>query len=174
VTIPSWILLAMGVLGGLDILLFHTWKHRLRARHESRAELVTHFLRGPTYAVLFFGAPNLRFEGAWFAFLLGVLAFDLAISIADFWLEPASRESAGGLPRGEYVLHILLAMLYGALVLAVLQESGGALSRATSLAWIDDGPPFLLRALLGAMAPLVLCTGLLDLFAVLRMRPART
>jgi hypothetical protein len=172
-TVASWILLAMGVLGALDILLFHTWTHRLRERQESRAELVTHFLRGPTYAVLFFGVPNLRLEGAWFAVLLAVLAFDLAISIADFWLEPSSRASVGGLPRGEYVLHILLAMLFGGLVVIVLQDAGGALSATTSLSWIDVGPPVLLRVVLGIMAPLVLMTGLFDLFAVLRMRPTR-
>ncbi len=171
--VPSWILLAMGVLGALDIVVFHTWTHRLRTRPESRAELVTHFLRGPTYAILFVAVPNLRLEGAWFATLLAVLAFDLLISIADFWLEPESRASVGGLPRGEYVLHVLLAMLFGALVVEVLRGSADAFAAPASIAWIEHGPPLFLRVLLGVMAPLVLLTGLMDLAAVIRLRPAR-
>lgn len=164
----------MGVLGALDIALFHMWKHRLRSRRESRAELVTHFLRGPTYAALFVAVPNLRMEGAWFAGLLAVLAFDVAISIADFWLEPASRASAGGLPRGEYVLHALLAMLYGALVVEVFRAPGGGLAAPTTIAWIETGPPLLVRVALAVMAPIALASAILDLAAVVRWRAART
>ncbi|HKX46824.1 MAG TPA: SRPBCC family protein, partial [Planctomycetota bacterium] len=109
----SALLLAMGFLGATDIALFHKRAHRLHARPEAVPELVTHALRGPTYAALFLAVPNLDARGAWAVLLLGVLAFDLAISIADFWLEPATRRPQGGLPRGEYLLHIGLAMLFG-------------------------------------------------------------
>lgn len=170
---PSWILLAMGVLGALDIVVFHMGKHRLRSRPESRAELVTHFLRGPTYAFLFLSVPNFRLEGAWFVALLAVLAFDVAISIADFWLEPASRASAGGLPRGEYVLHVLLAMLFGAVVATVLREAPAAIAAPTSAVWITDGAPAWVRIAMAVMAPIALGSSILDLVAVLRPRLAR-
>lgn len=168
-TLASWLLLAMGVLGALDIWLFHTLRHGLRHRAESRAELVTHFLRGPTYATLFVLVPNTRLEGAWFFALLGLLACDLAISIADFWLEPASRASVGGLPRGEYVLHVVLAMLFGALVATVLDEGRDAWTRPNRCTWLSEGPPVWLRLTLGIMSPLVLASGLLDLVAVVRL-----
>lgn len=164
----------MGVLGATDIVVFHMWKHGLRARRESRAELITHFLRGPTYAALFLVVPNFRVEGAWFAALLAVLAFDVAISIADFWLEPASRASVGGLPRGEYVLHALLAMLYGALVVEVLRASGEGLAAPTAIEWLEAGPPRLVRVALAVMAPIALGSAILDLVAVVRWRTART
>jgi hypothetical protein len=163
----------MGVLGALDILLYHMLAHGLRQRPESRAELVTHFLRGPTYAALFFAVPNLRLEGAWFVALIAVLVFDFAISIADFWLEPASRASDGGLRRGEYVLHVLLAMAFGALVYAVFDEGRDACELATKITWLDAGPPIALRVVLGIMSPLVLITGLLDLRAVIRLGRAQ-
>jgi hypothetical protein len=171
VVVPSWILLAMGVLGALDIVLFHMWKQRLRSRSESRAELVTHFLRGPTYAALFLAVPNLRMEGAWFGALLAVLAFDVVISIADFWLETASRKSAGGLPRAEYVLHSLIAILFGALITTVLRDAS-ALDAPTAATWIESGPPQALRILLAVLAPIALGSSLLDLAAVIRMNPA--
>lgn len=171
--VPTILLFAMGLLGATDIVVFHMRAHDLRHRPESRAELVTHFLRGPTYAFLFLVVPNLRLEGAWFAALLGVLAFDVAISIADFWLEPASRARAGGLPRGEYVLHVLLAMLFGAVVATVMGEAPEALAAPTSAVWIADGAPIWIRVALAAMAPIALGSGVLDLVSVLRSREQR-
>jgi len=173
VIVPSWILLAMGVLGALDIVVFHMWKHRLRSRPESRTELVTHFLRGPTYATLFCVVPNVRLEGAWFGALLVVLAFDVVISIADFWLERESRAGVGGLPRGEYVLHSLIAILFGALIATVLAGAEFAIAAPTSATWIESGPPMSLRVTLAVLAPIALGSSLLDLAAVIRLRPAR-
>ncbi len=170
--IPSLLLLAMGLLGATDIVVFHVLRHDLRGRVESRAELVTHFLRGPTYALLFFLVPNFDLRGAWFHALLALLAFDAALSIVDFWLEPDSRSKAGGLPRGEYVLHVLLAMLFGALVAAVLYEGRGLGAQPSSFRWVAVGEgdvPTWLRGLLSVMAPVVLWTGLLDLRAVVRL-----
>lgn len=165
------LLFTMGVLGATDIVLFHVRAHALRSRVESRAELVTHFLRGPTYATLFAVVPNVDPRGGWYVALLGLLTIDALISVADFWLEPDSRRSAGGLPRGEYLLHVVLAALFGALVFAVLQDAPARLAEATSARWVplDEGAPPLLRLVLLAMAPIVLWTGLLDLAAVRRL-----
>ncbi|MBL8858793.1 MAG: hypothetical protein JNL28_09830 [Planctomycetes bacterium] len=170
--ISSWILLAMGVLGAADILFFHKLAHNLHAHPPARAELITHSLRGPTYAALFAMVPNFEFHGAWFVALMAVLAFDLAISIADFWIEPTSRRALGGLPRGEYLLHVFLAMCFGALVYAVVHEGGAGLGLPTGLHWIESGPPFLLRSLLAVMAIGVLWSGLSDALAVRRLARA--
>ncbi len=167
--LPSYLLFAIGVLGAADILFFHTLTQRLHGHRPARAELVTHFLRGPTYALLFLGVPNFEFHGAWFWGLAALLAFDLAISVADFWLEPESRRALGGLPRGEYLLHVLIAMCFGALLMASWNEAGPGRSAPTALHWIEDGAPTMLRAVLAIMAPMVLWTGLRDLAAAIRL-----
>lgn len=170
-TLAACLLALMGFLGAADILCFHVLAHSLRTHPPARFELVTHFLRGPTYAALFALVPNFAFHGAWFGALLALLAFDLAISIADFWCEPDSRRALGGLPRGEYLLHVVLAMLFGALVLAIWNTGAADWEERTELVWLNahEGPPVLLRALLGVMAPCVLVTGLMDLAAVRRL-----
>ncbi len=165
------LLFVMGILGAADIVIFHVRAHDLRHREESRAELITHFLRGPTYAVLFFLLPNFALDGVWFALLLALLVFDALISAVDFWLEPESRRTAGGLPRGENLLHVVLAGLFGALVAVILLDRHVHLDAATSIAWVPrgEGVPDLLRLALSIMSPIVLATGLLDLKAVLRL-----
>jgi hypothetical protein len=169
IAIPSYLLFAIGLLGAADILFFHTLGQRLHGHAPARAELVTHFLRGPTYALLFLAVPNVACQGAWFWALALLLAFDLAISVADFWLEPESRRALGGLPRGEYLLHVLIAMLFGALVFAVLREGASARHAPTALVWIEHGPPPALRLALAAMAPGVLWSGIRDLAAARRL-----
>lgn len=166
------LLFVMGLLGATDIVLFHVLAHGLRDRVESRSELITHFLRGPTYALLFAVMPNFSLQGGWFFALLGLLVFDAGISVVDFWLEPDSRRSAGGLPRGEYLLHVILAALFGALVFAVLSEGQARMDAPASWAWVpfgDGDVPTLLRIALLGMSPIVLWTGLLDLAAVIRL-----
>jgi hypothetical protein len=172
--IPTYILLAMGFLGAADIVLYHTKAHALRQRRESRAELVTHALRGPTYAALFLLVPNYSFHGGFVTALLALLVFDVGISLADFWLEPQSRASVGGLPRGEYILHTVLAMLFGGLVATVIAETGVSSSDPSALVWKDDGAPMPIRAALALMAPVVLASGILDFLAVLRLGRARS
>ena len=62
-TVPSVLLFLLGVLGATDILLYHSISHGIPDHHDSRAELFTHFLRGPTYAALFLLVPNFAFRG---------------------------------------------------------------------------------------------------------------
>ncbi len=167
--LPTYLLLAIGLLGGADILFFHTLAQQLHRHRPARAELVTHCLRGPTYALLFLGVPNFSFEGAWFWALVALLVFDAAISVADFWLEPESRRDLGGLPRGEYLLHVAIAAGFGALLLSIWNEAGPGRAAPTALRWIDSGAPPVLRGLLALMAPAVLWTALRDLAAVIRL-----
>lgn len=170
----SCLLVGIGVLGAADILFFHTLAQHLHEHRPARAELVTHALRGPTYCVLFLAVPNLAFSGGWLYALLGLLAFDLAISVADFWLEPASRRALGGLPRGEYLLHVFIALLFGAFVAAVLFDNRAGFGAPSAIGWASDGVPQWLRALLAIMAAGVLASGLSDCAAVRRLgrRPA--
>ena len=106
----------VGILGATDILLYHSISHGIRSHAESRGELVTHSMRGPTYAALFLVIPNFETRGAWAIAVALLLIVDVGISVADFALERKSRANLGGLPSGEYVLHMIMAMLFGAFV----------------------------------------------------------
>ncbi len=169
----TWLLFAIGCLGGTDILLFHSIGHGLRKHPPSRNELWSHACRGPVYAALFVLIPSVRLEGAWFWALLALLAVDLLISVWDFSVESRSRAPLGGLPTGEYLLHVAIAMVFGALVATTLFEGGHQLNAPTRIAWSPAPVPPLLRWALLAMSPAVLLSGLLDARAALRLSGAR-
>jgi hypothetical protein len=106
----TYLLFVLGCLGATDILVYHCIAHGIRSHPDSRAELVVHSLRGPTYATLFLFVPNFAFHGLFFWCLMGLFVVDVGISICDFALERRSRQFFGGLPSGEYVLHIIIGV----------------------------------------------------------------
>ena len=170
--VATYLLAALAVLRAADGLCCHVLAHHLRHFVPARGELVVHLLRGPLWAALFAAVPNCRCEGRWFVALLAVFAADLLLALVDCWLESRSRRELGGLPRGEAMLHLLLAMTWGALVFAVLTESGSAWpgQRPTSLQWLETGAPAPLRIGLGVAALLTLWSTAADFAAVRRMR----
>jgi hypothetical protein len=170
--VATWILLALALLGGTDVALYHVVSHGLRQHPGARGELVFHALRGPTYALLFLAVPNLRLDGAWFAALLLLLGCDLAISVGDFLVERDSRRDLGGLPSGEYLLHVLMAILFGALVASILILEGHRLDAPSAMAWEPAPVPAAVRLLLAIAASGVLISGFLDLRALSRPRSA--
>lgn len=171
--VPSALLFTIAALGGTDIVLYHMASHGIRSHPDSKIELVFHGLRGPTYAFLFGCVPNFAFHGAFFWLLAAVLLFDVAISVADFWVESASRQFLGGLPSGEYVLHMIIAMFFGAFVFSIALLAPDWARRETALVF----KPFsqLVSVVFGAMAMLVLWSGIQDACAAYRMwrQPAR-
>ena len=118
--LATYLIFVLGVMGALDIAFFHSISHGIRSHPDSFAELITHSLRGPTYAALFVLIPNFQMHGIFAGGLLLLFLFDVGISICDFWLEQESRRFFGGLPSGEYVLHILISMVFGAFVLSAV------------------------------------------------------
>jgi len=50
--------------------------------------------------------------------MAALFAFEVGISIWDFSLERESRRLLGGLPSGEYVLHMIMATVFGALAMS--------------------------------------------------------
>ena len=165
----NYLLLTLGILGATDILLYHSVSHGIRTHTESRRELITHALRGPTYATLFLVVPNFQLHGAFAVMLALLLIFDTAISIADFWLERQSRAALGGLPSGEYVLHMLMAMLFGAFIMA-LGPTLLASIKSESAIHAGAYAPLWLRATLATFALGVFVSGLMDLLAALKLR----
>ena len=164
----NYLLLTLGILGATDILLYHSVSHGIRTHNESRWELITHALRGPTYATLFLVIPNFELHGAFAIMLAFLLLFDIAISIADFCLERQSRADLGGLPSGEYVLHMLMAMVFGAFVMAAAPTLLASMKSETAIRAADFAPVWL-RATLATFALGVFISGLMDLIAALRL-----
>src|SRR5262249_18846744 len=108
------LLFLLGCLGATDIVLFHSVSHGIRKHADSKAELWIHSLRGPLYATLFLALPNMSLTGGWVSALYVLLVMDVVITVVDFAVEGASREKLGGLPPGEYVLHMLIGTTFGA------------------------------------------------------------
>lgn len=160
--IPTYILFVLGCLGAMDIALFHSVAHGIRSHADSVGELVTHSLRGPTYVALFLLVPNFELHGLFAWGLMALFAFDVGISIWDFSLEQASRRFLGGLPSGEYVLHMLMAIVFGALVTSILFLEHDWFSAPTHLVWTPTGAPAVLRLTLSVMALAVLGSGIQD------------
>lgn len=167
--VATYILFILGCLGATDILLYHSVSHGIRSHHDSRLELLIHSLRGPIYAALFILVPNFEMQGGFFWLLIGIFAFDVCVSLGDFIIERASREFFGGLPTGEYVLHIILGMLFGALVTSVFYSVGNWAGMPTRLAYEPAAVPVLLRAVMALMAVLVLGSGAMDLIAAQKL-----
>ncbi len=167
---PTYILFVLGCLGAADIALYHSVAHGIRSHPDAARELVTHSLRGPTYAALFVLIPNFVMQGLFAWGLLVLFAVDVGISMWDFSLEQGSRRFLGGLPSGEYVLHMLIAMVFGGLVASFLYCAGDWFSAATRLAYAPAGVPGFVRLTLAIMAVLVLVSGLQDAKAALRLK----
>ena len=168
----TYILFLLGCLGATDILLYHSIAHGIRSHADSRLELWIHSLRGPTYAALFLLLPNFALHGAFFWMLIGIFVFDVAVSIADFLIEAASREFLGGLPSGEYVLHMIIAMLFGALVASVFYSAWPWAGMTTQITYEPAGVPHFLRMLMALMAVFVLGTATMDARAAVRLSKA--
>jgi hypothetical protein len=165
----TYILLALGILGATDILLYHSISHGIRSHKDSRWELLTHSMRGPTYAALFLIIPNFETRGAWAIVIALLLGIDVGISIADFALERKSRANLGGLPSGEYVLHMIMAMLFGAFVTMLMPHLLRWIQAETALIPSSDFARAWMRLTLAAFAIGVLASGFLDAIAALRL-----
>lgn len=165
----TYLLLVLGCCGAADILLYHSVAHGIRTHPDSRQELIIHSLRGPTYGALFLLVPNFAMQGAFFWGLIGLFALDVGISIWDFAIERQSREFLGGLPSGEYVLHMIIAMLFGGLAASVCLRAGHWAVLPTRLAYEPAAVPALLRLAMTVMALVVLYSGALDALAAFRL-----
>ena len=140
------ILSIQALLGAFDNLWHHELEAKLPQRISARYELVLHAAREAIYAVLFLGLAWVRWEGEWAWVLVGLLAVEIVITLADFIEEDLTRR----LPKLERVLHTILAVSYGAFVAALaptLIEWAGA---PTGLPSVDHGWVSLLFTLYAA------------------------
>jgi hypothetical protein len=101
-------------LGAFDNLWHHEITERLPAKRMARAELATHALRELCYGLLFGALAWWSWQGAWSYAVAGILLVEALATLTDFVIEDSTRR----LPRGERILHTVLAINFGALLLA--------------------------------------------------------
>jgi hypothetical protein len=168
-----YILLFAGHLGFFDVVYFHTYRCRLQARPECQREVLWHTVRHFIYAAQFIIVANLRFHGAALLLLAGLYALDVFVAWSDVWEETTSRGPQGGLPRGEYLMHVVLSLLIGGYLVCVAQAVWP--DRLLPAAIVIDPPavPGLLRALMTFMGVSALGLFLHDAVRWFRFRKAR-
>lgn len=102
------LLTAYSVLALFDGVFLHLYKYRLYDHSESKLEHLTHTIR----AFLFTGILTTLFINPEDnnLFLLGItlVIADVITLIVDAYLEQDSRSFMGGLPRWEYILHLIV------------------------------------------------------------------
>jgi hypothetical protein len=95
------------ILGMYDGFYLHIYKYRLYDHKESRNEHLTHTVRGILFPIVLY-CCYLTSSPAWFFAGLSILALDIIVTVMDAYLEKDSRTFMGGLPRWEYIIHLLV------------------------------------------------------------------
>lgn len=153
---PFYLLLFIGHLGAFDVLYFHTYRCKLHLRAECQREVLWHTIRHLVYATQFIVLANLRFHGAALLGLAFVFAADVFVAWSDVWEETASRKVQGGLPRGEYFMHVVLSVLVGGYIALVARTVWPDRLLPTAIVVEPPQVPFVLRALMTTMGVVAL------------------
>jgi uncharacterized protein len=159
-TIALTLLIAQGVLGALDTLVYHELWARLPGTPSARRELRLHAARDFAYAILFGTLGWVAWHGALTWALAGLLLFEIAITLWDFIEEDRTRR----LPAGERVMHSVMAILYGGFLANLIPELRDWVARPTAFVRNDTGP---LAWGMSVMAAGVFLSGVRDLLASL-------
>lgn len=150
--VAFYLLFVVGHLGVFDVVWFHTRVCRLHERDECQREVLWHTARHFVYALQFLCVANVRFRGAAILLFVAIFAADVVVAWADVWEETESRNLQGGLPRGEYFMHVVLSVLVGAYLCAIALALWPDRGLPASIAL--EGPagvPLVLRAWMTAM-----------------------
>jgi|GEM_PF-5757275 len=133
------ILLVFSAVGALDEIFYHTFKFNILSEKNCYRENVLHIFRGYLFFVICHLVAFTELSGIWAVFAMALLAGDLLLSVLDILEEPKSRKSLGGLPRGEYLLHMVLAFLLGIFYFVYLEQLFVNFGRASEFR-IASGP----------------------------------
>jgi len=159
-----YLLLLIAHLGAFDVLYFHIYKCKLHLRPECQREVFWHVCRHMIYALQFIWVANFRFHG-WALALLGLLyACDVLVAWSDVWEENASRKAQGGLPRGEYFMHVVLSVLVGLYMMATFQAVWGDRNLETAILFSPPQIPFVLRIYMTGMGIIAIGNFFYDLY----------
>lgn len=95
------------LLGMYDGFYLHIFKYRLYDHQDSKREHLTHTIRGILFPGILY-CCYLASGDSWFLAGLALLAIDVVVTVIDAYMEKDSRTFMGGLPRGEYIIHLLV------------------------------------------------------------------
>ena len=144
-----YLLLFLAHLGVFDVLYFHVYKCQLHLRPECQREVFWHVWRHLIYALQFFWVANFRFHGWALLLLVTLYLCDVFIAWSDVLEENKSRAAQGGLPRGEYFMHVVLSLLVGLYMMATFQAVWGDRLLATQIVYSPPEVPFIFENLYG-------------------------
>jgi hypothetical protein len=116
--LPLLLVLLAAPLGALDVLYFHVWRFRLYEAPSARAETLVHVVRGLNFSAVAFVLANCRIGTDAFWFVGALLMLDVGVNVVDVLLESRSRAPFGGVPRFEYLLHIVGSTFAGGIATA--------------------------------------------------------
>ncbi|MBS1914527.1 MAG: hypothetical protein JST22_21260 [Bacteroidetes bacterium] len=157
-------LIAQGILGALDTLIYHELRAHLPSTPAARRELRLHAARDFAYAIIFALLGWFEPHGTLAWALAAVLAMEIVITLYDFVEEDATRR----LPAGERIMHTIMAIIYGAFLAHLVPQIvlWGRLPNA--LAATDYGP---VSWIMTAFACGVFLSGVRDLAASMKLKP---
>ncbi|MBL7705505.1 MAG: hypothetical protein JNM21_08130 [Taibaiella sp.] len=102
------LLIAYSVLALFDGVFLHLYKYRLYDHSESKFEHLVHTIR----AFLFIGILATLFinpeDNSLFLLGITLVIADMVTLVVDAYAEQDSRSFMGGLPRWEYILHLIV------------------------------------------------------------------
>jgi hypothetical protein len=142
------LLVAQGVMAGVDTVLNHEILAKLPQRADARREIGLHVLRELAWMLIFVALAWFALHGAWAAALAAVLGAEVAVTACDELVENRTRV----LPRNERVLHLFLTLNLGVIITLLAPQLADAFSRPTALVPLSHGPaswalmPFALAA----------------------------
>ena len=161
--ISFYLLLVLAHIGVFDVLYFHVYKCKLHLRPECHREVFWHVLRHLIYALQFVWVANFRFHG-WALLLLAALYFcDIFVAWSDVLEENKSRAAQGGLPRGEYFMHVVLSVLVGCYLMATIQAVWGDRILPTGIVYAPPDVSLILRIYMTTMGVIAFGNFIYDL-----------
>lgn len=101
------LLTAFALLGMYDGFYLHIFKYKLYNHNESKKEHMAHTIRGVLFPAILYCSYMASGE-IWFIVGLALLGIDIIVTLVDAYMEGDSRKFMGGLPRQEYIIHLLV------------------------------------------------------------------
>jgi hypothetical protein len=161
------------VLAFYDGFVLHIFKYRLYRHPDSQTEHLTHTIRAvlfPFIAYFLFADQNCN---ACFYIGIAAVTLDLGVMIWDAYIEKDSRAFMGGLPRWEYILHLMVNSFHFVAIAAMLilkvRITGSDIDLVTDLSALSGNMVF--QALVVNLLPGSVLLALLHLL-VLYPKPA--
>lgn len=134
------------ILGVYDGFYLHIFKYKLYDHKESKKEHLTHTIRSILFPLILY-CFYLASGEIWFVVGLILLTIDIIVTVVDTYMEGDSRTFMGGLPRGEYIIHLLTNGFHFAAIavflVAKVQLGGGGFVITNNITYSPGYPAFI-------------------------------